>query len=277
MKLSKHCSRSLFAALSLGVAGLGLAATPLHAQDLPAAIQALEKQGLTVTGKMPAASGLTAYAGYMGQQPVALYVMPDGKSVVAGTLFDAEGRDVTRDNLLAAVRKPMSDRDWQNLTRSTWIADGLDSAPRKIYVFMDANCPYCNKFWADARPWVDSGKVQLRHVVVALLAPSSLTKAATLLGSKDPAATLHSYEQAHVTPNAKALAAGQPKLLDDSGLKPTEKVPADVRAKLEANVKLMASMGLQGVPAIVWRDANGVVQMHQGLLDAKMAEVMGPR
>ena len=46
-------------------------------------------------------------------------------------------------------------------------------APGTVYVFTDPNCPYCSKFWADARPWVDSGAVVLRHVMVGILTPTS--------------------------------------------------------------------------------------------------------
>ena len=56
-------------------------------------------------------------------------------------------------------------------------ADGRADAPRKVYVFLDANCVYCAEFWADARPWVDSGKVQLRYVMVAVIAPTSVANA----------------------------------------------------------------------------------------------------
>jgi thiol:disulfide interchange protein DsbG len=45
------------------------------------------------------------------------------------------------------------------LQNSSWIADGSIGARRVVYVFTDPNCPYCNKFWAEARPWVQAGKV----------------------------------------------------------------------------------------------------------------------
>ena len=32
------------------------------------------------------------------------------------------------------------------LRQTHWIADGRDDAPRKVYVFLDANCVYCAKF-----------------------------------------------------------------------------------------------------------------------------------
>jgi len=225
---------------------------------------------------MASPGGLTAYAGFTEQQPIALYVTPDGKQVIVGTLFDASGKDLTRAPLEDAVRKPMSERIWAGLAHATWIADGRDSAPRKVYVFTDPNCPYCNKFWAEARPWVDSGKVQLRHLMVGILTPSSAGKAAALLGDKNPAAALNAYEQSHASANAKTL-ADHPKPLDDSELKPIGNIPPAVKAKLESNERLMASLGFQATPAILWRDADGLLGMREGLSPSAIAEALGPR
>lgn len=150
--------------LAIGLAAL--CATASAGSDRPAALQALEKQGVTIVGTFPAPGGLTAWAAYAGQRPVALYEAPDGKHVIAGTMFDAQGKEVAEDALEKAVRGPMSGAVWKQLGASHWIQDGKKDAPRTVYVFTDPNCPYCNKFWSDARPWVDSGKVVLRHVMV---------------------------------------------------------------------------------------------------------------
>ena len=83
-----------------------------------------------------------------------------------------------------AISKPLTEKTWKQLESSTWIADGSKKAPRVVYVFTDPNCPYCNKFWSDARPWVKADKVQLRHVMVGILGPTSPGKAAALLSAK---------------------------------------------------------------------------------------------
>lgn len=246
------------------------------AAERPAALQALEKQGVTVVGTFPAPGGLTAWAAYVGQRPFALYVTPDGKHVIAGTLLDAQGKEAAEDALEKAVRAPMADAVWKQLESSAWIQDGKASAPRTVYVFTDPNCPYCNKFWADARPWVDSGKVVLRHVMVGMLTPTSAGKAAALLADKDPAAALAAYERSHSGQNAKALGSGRPKPLD-GGLKPLATIPPEVARKLQANEKLMASLGLQATPALVWRDAAGAVQVRTGAPDSSLPLVLGPR
>jgi thiol:disulfide interchange protein DsbG len=253
------------------------ASTPAIAQERPAPLRALEKQGLTIVGTFPAPGGLTAWAAYAGQQPVALYATPDGKHVIAGTLLDADGKNLTREPLDKAVRGPMSAGLWKQLESSRWIADGQAKAPRTVYVFTDPNCPYCNKFWADARPWVDSGKVTLRHVMVGILTPTSAGKAAALLADKNPSQALAAHERDHTAETAKTLASGRPKPLDDKGVKPLAAIPAAIQAQLDANEKLMAAFGLQATPAVVWRDAAGAVQMRTGVPDAALAEIMGPR
>lgn len=265
--------RASLVALALAGASAIVAAAP----DRPAALQALEKRGVTVVGTFPAPGGLTAWAGYVGQRPVALYATPDGKHVIAGTLLDAEGKEVASDALEKAVSGPMTDGVWKQLEGSHWVEDGKRGAPRTVYVFTDPNCPYCNKFWADARPWVDSGKVVLRHVIVGILTPTSPGKAAALLADRNPAAALASYERSHAAQNSKTLATGRARPLADEGLKPLATIPPAIQAQLEANERLMASLGVQATPAMVWRDAAGAMQVRTGAPDSALPMILGPR
>ena len=260
------------AAVASAAASIAFAATPR-----PAPLEALERQGLTIVGTFPSPGGLTAYAAHMGTEPVALYVTPDGKHVIAGTLFDAAGKNLTVAVLEKTLATPMANAVWGQLEKSHWIADGREGAPRTVYVFTDPNCPYCNKLWADARPWVDAGKLQLRHVMVGILTPTSAGKAAALLGATDPVAALDAHERGHVASNAKTLASGRPKPLGDEGVKPLASVPPALAAQLEANAKLMASYGLRATPALVWKDVRGGVQMRQGAPEADLAAIFGPR
>ena len=275
MKLKTHVL-ALAATAAVGIAGV-VTQVVVAAPERPAALQALEKQGVTIVGTFPAPGGLTAWAGYIGQRPLSLFVTPDGKHVIAGTLLDAQGEEVAEAALEKTVRGAMTAGAWSKLESSHWIEDGKKDAPRTVYVFTDPNCPYCNKFWADARPWVDSGKVVLRHVMVGILAPTSAGKAAALLAAKDPAAALSAYERGHMEQNGKSIASGRVRPLADAGLKPLEDIPADIERKLTANHRLMASLGLQATPAMVWRDANGAVQMRTGAPPSEIPAILGPR
>jgi len=173
--------------------------------------------------------------------------------------------------------RAMTETVWTLLQQSRWLADGTDKAPRTVYVFTDPNCPYCNKFWADARPWVDAGKVQLRHVIVGILTPTSPGKAAALLTSENPAATLAAYERGQVAATAKALASGRPRPLGDEGIQPLATIPTAIQAQLDANEQIMAALALRATPAVVWRDARSALQMRTGVPEQSVAEIMGPR
>ena len=130
---------------------------------------------------------------------------------------------------------------------ATWIADGRDDAPRKVYVFMDANCKYCTKFWSDARPWVDSGKVQLRHVMVAVIAPTSAGKAAAHADrSGSGQAPVLVRAGARVRRGAHDGRTGRVHSLEDPNLKPLEVIPAKVARQLETTTAAwMRSLGMQ--------------------------------
>jgi thiol:disulfide interchange protein DsbG len=51
-----------------------------------------------------------------------------------------------------------------------------------------------------------------------------------------------------------------------------------VQAQLRANEMLMMELGFQGTPGIVFKDADGAVQMRSGLPQgADLQTVLGPR
>ena len=188
--------------------------------------------------------------------------------------------------LIAAVAAPLSALAapaevpaavWQQLQGSHWIADGDAKAPRVVYVFTDANCPYCTKFWEDARPWVDSGKVQLRHLMVGIIAPTSPGKAAALLAEQDPSAALAAYERVQLGQATKTIASGNPQALRGGPLKPLQAIPPAIRAEIDANQKLMASLHIPGTPGVVWRDTKGAVHSVMGGRSDNFPEIFGPQ
>lgn len=233
-----------------------------QAKDWPAPIKALESQGVEVIGTFAAPGGLIGYAGMIEQHPLAIYLTADGKHAIVGTLIDAKGKNLSREPLDRLVSKPMTGKIWNRLEKSTWIADGSKSAARVVYVFTDPNCPYCNKFWNDARPWIKTGKVQLRHVIVAILTDTSAGKAAALLTARDPQAALTEHERDRA----------------DGGVKPLAQISATVRARLDANQKLMEQLGSSATPTIFYKDADGKLQKREGAPSAEMlTEILGPR
>ncbi|MDP3246175.1 MAG: thiol:disulfide interchange protein DsbG [Polaromonas sp.] len=246
-------------AILLAMFGMAVGA---QAKDWPAPVKALEAKGVEVIGTFDAPGGLTGYAAMVEQQPLAIYLTADGKQAIFGTMIDAKGVDLSQEPLNRLVTKPLTAKIWKQLEGSTWIADGAKNAPRIVYTFTDPNCPYCNKFWSEARPWVTAGKVQLRHVMVGILRPNSPGKAAALLSAKDPQAALTQHEQQHRS----------------GGVTPLDQIPPAVRTQLDANQALMQQLGFSATPTTLYKDTDGNLKTVQGAPSAEMlSRVLGPR
>ncbi|WP_449466208.1 thiol:disulfide interchange protein DsbG [Stenotrophomonas humi] len=228
----------------------------------PAVVKTLRSQGVEFMGTFETPIGLTGYAGVAGQRPLAVYVSKDGQYAVVGTLVNAKGEDASADKLKELVSGPMGVQAWAKVEASHWVADGKADAPRIIYAFSDPNCPYCNHFWEAARPWVESGKVQIREILVGVIREDSANKAAAIFSAASPEAAL--------LENERNFAKG--------GIKPLATVPVDVQAKLRANEMLMLELGFQGTPGILFKGADGTVQMRSGMPQGNdLQTVLGPR
>lgn len=176
-------------------------------------------------------------------------VTPDGEHAVVGTMINAQGEDVGAAALQRIVAGPMSTKTWAQIEDSHWVRDGQADAPRVVYTFSDANCPYCHRFWEAARPWVESGKVQLRHVLVGVIREDSANKAAAILEADSPADAL-AYNERN---------------FDNGGIQPMATIPQQVRSRLTENELLMVELGFQGTPGILFRDDAGLVQRRSGM------------
>lgn len=166
-------------------------------------------------------------------------------------MHNAKGENLTIKALETHVKDAVLDDVWKSLENSTWIQDGQKDAPRIVYVFSDPNCPYCHTFWQKARPWVKAGKVQLRHIQVAVIRDESRGQVATMLMAKNPQQVFTSY-------NANK---GQNKL------KITKNIPADIAAKIDANQELMAKYGFFATPSMVWKNQQGEFKSAQGMTE----------
>jgi thiol:disulfide interchange protein DsbG len=129
------------------------------------------------------------------------------------------------------------------MEKASWILDGKKEAPVIVYVFADPFCPYCKQFWQQARPWVESGKVQLRTLLVGVIKPESPATAAAILATKDPAKTWHDYE----------ASGGKMKLEIPAS------VPAEQMKLLNINQKLMDDLGANVTPAIYYMSKDECV------------------
>ncbi|MDN3552606.1 thiol:disulfide interchange protein DsbG [Halomonas almeriensis] len=252
-----HNARKASLPLTLAMgAGIALAASlPARADELPKPLQALKQQGLTFHGQFDAPSGLTGYAASARGQTVAAYLTQDGQHAVVGTLINAQGNNVAAETLQRLVNGPKNAKLWDKMADQHWVRDGSADAERVVYTFSDPNCPYCHKFWEDAQPWVESGQVQIRHLMVGVLKPSSGPKAAALLSADNPSEAIAEHYRTDTMPDIK-------------GSEESER-------HVSENTQLMANNQLHATPVTFYRDNEGVHRVMGAPSPEKLREIMG--
>lgn len=216
---------------------------------VPTIKQKLEKEGFSFVKQIEAPAQMTGWAGHMQQNPATVFISNDQKYYIIGDLYNAKGDNLTVDALNKHVKQSVLDDVWKSLSKSAYIQDGNVNAPHIIYVFSDPNCPYCHMFWEKARPYVKSGKVQLRHIQVAVIRPESRGQAATLLAAANPAKVFEEFN----------VAKGKQKLKE---MKP---IPANIAQKIKSNEEMMTKYGIYATPAMIWKNSKGQIETASGV------------
>jgi len=159
--------------------------------------------------------------------------------------------------LFLAVTPASGVTPWQELGRSKWVREGAPRPKHLIYVITDANCPYCHELWSELGPFYRQG-LAVRYVMVGILTDTSPGKAAAILEAGDPAAAL---DRAETRWNS---------LPDDmgGGIAPLARPIPSVLAGLKDNEALMRELGVQGTPALLYRDTAGKLHLVQSVPDA---------
>ncbi|EIQ9367543.1 thiol:disulfide interchange protein DsbG [Salmonella enterica] len=232
-----------------------------HAEELPAPVKAIEKQGITILKSFEAPGGMKGYLGKYQDMGVTIYLTPDGKHAISGYMYNEKGENLSNALIEKEIYAPAGHEMWQKMEKASWILDGKKDAPVVLYVFADPFCPYCKQFWQQARPWVESGKVQLRTLLVGVIKPESPATAAAILAAKDPAKTWHDYE----------ASAGKMKLEVPASIP-----PAQIKV-INQNQQLMDDLGANATPAIYYMNKDKILQQVVGLpekaqLDAMMGQ-----
>lgn len=217
------------------------------APDASVVQRALATNGVQITGSLDAPAGFEGFvANYQGR-PLPVYALPDRKHIVIGTLLDLQGHDLTSAAMTKSTSSAFGDTQWKELAGSTWFAEGDPRGTRIVYAFEDTRCPYCHKLWEASQPYLKNSHVQVRTILVAVIAPESLPEAANILDAKDPAAAWNKNEE-HFGTNPP----------------PGDSASAAAVAKVRANTELFQKLGFMGTPSVVWKDAQGKIHSHQG-------------
>ncbi len=193
-----------------------------------------------------AAGGLRGYVLQVGAARSIAFGLDHGRYLLLGRLLDTSGHDLTK---RYAARYLLAGGVWHALAKATWIVRGPRHPRAVVYAFVDPNCSYCHVFWTEAHALYARG-LQVRYLLVAVIRPSSVNKAAWVFAGKNRLARLRFQEQEYGR-------LGSPRVAHPD---------AAELAALKRNTRIMIALGLNGTPGFVYRvHGRGPVRFLDGL------------
>lgn len=230
----------------------------------------------TITDSFPAVGGLTGFVIQSNQNGSSGIVYADkkGQYLFAGSLVNAQGQDMTQIYTNQYINSKIAGPAYAAALNASYFVSGDDNAPHKAVIFIDPNCIYCHQLYAELKPLIDAGQVQIRWIPVAFRDQTSPGKAAALLNAGQGAAKL--FDQNEQSFNTQT---------EEGSITPLQPNPDNAAVtkaftEVQQNTALFNKFGFQGTPTILFKQAKGQVVMVPGFVqgDAFQAMVnsMGP-
>ena len=215
------------------------------------------------TRELGIAHGLRGIFASNGGQFQVFYVTPDGERVIPGAMWDATGKNLTKEQVAAipgvvasveigpgAEGSPVDagSRAPSRLAAAQGTTAGLmgDPAAPKVWMFVDPMCSYSVRGLQQLQPLIAAKRLQVAVIPIAILdheAKGRSTSSALAMLSQAP---------------DQMVAAWVNGRLDIS---PSPDAPA----RLAANHAAADAIALRGTPTLVWRKADGTEGRADGL------------
>lgn len=233
--------------LAAALAGVSVGAMAEQGKITPVE-QHLVSNGVKILQSFTSASGLRAIVADSGTEKRMFYITPDGKNLIAGMVFDADGNNMTNADMKkaglqdAGGAKVMTQAQlqalWTRAGKLRWVQEGKSG--QIVYVFFDANCPYCHRLWSTLRSWVREGKAQVRWLPVAILKDTSKGLGAAIYSASNPGDAMDKMTNRLLLP---------------------ARVSERDNRDMALNLLLLRDTGYTGVPAMMFKRGDKVVSM----------------
>src|SRR5271166_2166149 len=209
-----------------------------------------------------------------GQEFQVLYATPDGKATIAGVMRDANGKNLTREQVSkidGAVPTMVVEKEGSKTLEAAAKADALlgvehsafgmygDPAAPRLWMIFDPYCSYSVRAFDELKPYVAAGRIQLAIIPISILdyeTNGQSTPAAEPLLSRDPARMAEAWDhQSFRTPASP-----------------------EAPSLLQKNNRIAEEIGLKGTPTLVWRKLDGTAGEIDGIPkngEVLIAEVEG--
>lgn len=138
---------------------------------------------------------------------------------------------------------------------------GAVMSAQTTYVLFDPQCPHCGRLWEASLPLHNTMKFV--WVPISFGSPKSLPQGAALLAAAQPLESMNAHE--------KSLLSGS------GGMAASSNVPDELRQAIEANTKLLNSLGVDSVPFLIGKNRQtGAMITHTGAMDtAALSQLLG--
>lgn len=204
--------------------------------------------------------GLRTVFARNGQSFQVFYLTPDGQGAVGGVMWDAAGRNITRqqvssiDGAIPTVTVGATAGSASRTTPETAVTSalqavastthgttGVATAPL-LWVFIDPLCSFSVRAMEQLRPFIAAGKVQVAAIPLSFLGSRS-TAAARVMLSKGADHMVDAWTGNALNGEADATSA----------------------ATLQANMAVSEALAVRGTPTFHWRKADGSEGRQEGL------------
>lgn len=184
------------------------------------------------------------------------YITPDKERVIPGVMWDAAGKDLTREqvaNVPGAIPTVVVGDVASAKTDAKPVAPSIAALPLvqkahygtvgsawapHLWMLIDPQCVYSVRAYQMLHPFVEAGKVQLSVIPLSVLDyedKGQSTKSALALLSK---------------PGEQLVPSWQAGRVNDPPI-------PEAAARLQANMAIAQALGLQGTPTLIWTKADG--------------------
>jgi hypothetical protein len=204
------------------------------------------------------AHGLKGYFVRSGQQFQVFYATPDGSGLIPGVMWDAAGKDVTRQQVAeipgavptievgaADSQAVGEDQALPLIRKATYGTIGKASAPQ-VFMFMDPQCIYSIRAYQELQPYVQSGRLQIAIIPLSVLDyedKGQSTRSALALLSDPPDQIAAAWQAGGETNTPDPVAEG----------------------RLANNMAIAHAVGLKGTPMFWWQKTDGSAAHFDGV------------
>ena len=229
-------------------------------------VDQLKAMGGTNVTELAPRHGLRTLFLRNGAQFQVFYASPDSERVIPGVMWDAAGKDLTRDQVASIPGTvptvtiggdaPSGAMPTSATSSLLAMAQGTvhgsigNAAAPELWMFIDPQCSFSVRAMQELTPFITAGKVRVNVIPLSIL------------DGEDNGLSTRSALSLLSMPSDQLVAAWE-------GGQTTGPATADADTRLQGNMAAAAAIHLQGTPTFIWHKVDGT----EGRLDGVPPDV----